>query len=86
MVPGVIYGLCMVTALMCAWLLLQAYNRTRYRLLFWCGVFFSVAALNNIFLVMDKLVFSNVDLTVYRYVVALVGLLILLPGLILERE
>jgi hypothetical protein len=35
---------------------------------------------------MDKLVFSDVDLTVYRYVVALVGLLILLPGLILERE
>lgn len=57
-----------------------------YRLLFWCGLFFSVAALNNIFLVMDKLVFSNVDLIVYRYVVALVGLLILLPGLILERE
>jgi len=35
---------------------------------------------------MDKLVFSNVDLTFYRYVAALVGLLILLPGLILERE
>ena len=86
MVPGVIYGLCMVTALMCAWLLLQAYHRTRYRLLFWCGLFFSVAALNNIFLVMDKLVFSNVDLTFYRYVAAPVGLLILLPGLILERE
>ena len=86
MVPALIYGLCMLTALMCAWLLLQAYQKTRYRLLFWCGLFFSVAALNNIFLVMDKLVFSDVDLTVYRYVVALVGLLILLPGLILERE
>ena len=35
---------------------------------------------------MDKLVFPDVDLTVYRFVVALVGLLILLPGLILERE
>lgn len=86
MVPGVIYGLCMLTALMCAWLLLQAYHKTRYRLLFWCSLFFAVAALNNIFLVMDKLVFPDVDLTVYRYVVALVGLLILLPGLILERE
>lgn len=86
MVPGVVYGLCMLTALMCAWLLLQAYHKTRYRLLFWCSLFFSVAALNNIFLVMDKLVFPDIDLTIYRYVVALVGLLILLPGLILERE
>ena len=48
---------------MCAWLLLQAYHKTRYRLLFWCSLFFSVAALNNIFLVMDKLVFPDVDLT-----------------------
>ena len=86
MVPGLIYGLCMLTALTCAWLLLQAYHKTRYRLLFWCGLFFSVAALNNIFLVVDKLVVPDVDLTVYRYIVALVGLLILLPGLILERE
>jgi hypothetical protein len=86
MLPTLIYGLCMLTALMCAWLLLQAYHRTRYRLLFWCSLFFSVAALNNIFLVLDKVVFPEIDLTVYRYAVALLGLSILLPGLILERE
>jgi hypothetical protein len=76
----------MLTALMCAWLLLQAYHRTRYRLLFWCSLFFSLAALNNILLVADKLVFAEFDLTMYRYAVALVSLFILLPGLILERE
>ncbi|HEX6948057.1 MAG TPA: DUF5985 family protein [Nitrospira sp.] len=86
MVPAVIYGLCMLTALMCAWLLLQAYHKTRYRLLFWCSLFFSIAALNNVFLVVDKLIFSDIDLTVYRYAVALLGLFVLLPGLILERE
>jgi uncharacterized protein DUF5985 len=86
MVPVIVYGLCMLTALMCAWLLLQAYQKTQYRLLFWCSLFFSVSALNNIFLVLDKLVFAEVDLTVYRYAVALMGLFILLPGLILERE
>jgi hypothetical protein len=86
MVPMLIYGLCMVTALMCAWLLLQAYQKTRYRLLFWCSLFFSIAALNNVFLVVDKVMFTETDLTVYRYAVALVGLFILLPGLILERE
>jgi Family of unknown function (DUF5985) len=56
MVPAFVYGLCMVTALMCAWMLMQAYQKTHYRLLFWCGLFFSIAALNNVFLVVDKLI------------------------------
>jgi hypothetical protein len=86
MIQGLVYALCMLTALMCAWLLLQAYQRTHYRLLFWCSLYFSIAALNNVFLVADKVMFPEVDLTVYRYLVALVGLLVLLPGLILERE
>ena len=84
--PIVIYGLCMFTALVCAWFLLQAYRKTRYRLLFWCSVFFSIAAINNVFLVVDKVVLADVDLMVYRYAVALVGLMILLPALILEKE
>jgi hypothetical protein len=86
MVAGIVYGLCMLTALTCAWFLLQAYRKTQYRLLFWCSVFFSISALNNIFLVVDKVMYPNVDLTLYRYLVALSGLCVLLPGLILERE
>ena len=86
MVPAFVYGLCMVTALACAWMLMQAYQKTHYRLLFWCSLFFSIAALNNVFLVVDKLVVPEADLTAYRYGVALLGLLVLLPGLILERE
>lgn len=86
MAPALIYGLCMLTALMCAWLLLQAYHKTQYRLLFWAVLFFSIAALNNVFLVVDKLVFPDTDLTMYRYAVAVIGLLVLWPGLILKRE
>jgi hypothetical protein len=86
MIQGLVYALCMLTALMCAWLLLQAYQRTHYRLLFWCSIYFSIAAMNNVFLVVDKVIYPDVDLTVYRYMVALTGLLVLLPGLILERE
>jgi Family of unknown function (DUF5985) len=86
MIQGLVYGLCMLTALMCAWLLLQAYRKTHYRLLFWCSLFFSISAVNNVFLVVDKVLYPNIDLTIYRYVVALTGLFVLLPGLILERE
>ena len=84
--PIVIYSLCMLTALTCAWLLLQAYRKTRYRLLFWCSVFFCIAAMNNVFLVVDKVLYPDVDLMVYRYAVALSSLLILLPALILETD
>ena len=86
MVASIVYGLCMLTALACAWLLLQAYRKTHYRLLFWCSLFFSISALNNVFLVVDKVMYPVFDLTLYRYVVALEGLCVLLPGLILERE
>ena len=86
MVPAIVYGLCMLTALTCAWLLLQAYRKTHYRLLFWCSLFFSISALNNVFLVVDKVMYPTLDLTLYRYLVALAGLFVLLPGLILERE
>ena len=86
MVPALLYGLCMLTALTCAWLLLRAYQRTHYRLLFWCGLFFSIAALNSMVLVLDKLVFTNLELATLRYAMALIGLSVLLPALILERE
>ena len=86
MVASIVYGLCMVTALTCAWLLLLAYRKTHYRLLFWCSLFFSISALNNVFLVVDKVMYPTLDLTLYRYLVALAGLFVLLPGLILERE
>jgi hypothetical protein len=83
---AVIYGLCTLTALMCAGLLLQAYRRSGYRLLLWAGLFFSVATVNNIFLMVDKLAVPSADLSVYRYGLALLGLSMLLPALIFERE
>jgi hypothetical protein len=83
---AVIYGLCTLTALMCAGLLLQAYRRSRYRLLFWAGLFFCVATVSNMFLMVDKLVVPSADLSIYRYGLALLGLVVLLPALIFERE
>jgi len=80
-----IYGLCALTAFMCAWLLLQAYRRTKYGLLFWTGLFFAVATISNVVLIFDKVVYPEVDLTPYRYAISLLGLCILLPGLIFEK-
>jgi len=84
---GVIYGLCALTALLCAFLLLQAYAKQRYRLLLWSGLCFSGLAVNNLLLVIDKLVFPTaVDLSLWRTATALIAMMVLLYGLIWDAE
>jgi hypothetical protein len=66
--------------------LLSAYARTRFRLLFWSGLCFAGLTVNNVLLVLDKVVFTEVDLTTPRLATALAALLLLLVGLIWERD
>lgn len=81
-----IYILCILTSLACTWLLFGSYRRTRYRLLFWSGACFAVMTLNNLFLLLDKIVFPNIDFLPARLVSALIATLLLLYGLIYEKE
>jgi hypothetical protein len=81
-----IYSLCTLTSLACAWLLLGSYRRTRHRLLFWSGASFVAMTVNNLFLLLDKIVFPDVYLLPVRLVAALVAMLLLLYGLIYEKE
>ncbi|MES2899857.1 MAG: DUF5985 family protein [Pseudomonadota bacterium] len=81
-----IYSLCTLTSLACAWLLLGSYLRTGHRLLFWSGLCFVGMTLNNLLLMLDKLVFPTVDLLPYRLVTALVAVALLVYGLIYEKD
>ncbi len=81
-----VYGLCALTALMCAFLLLRAYGRQRYRLLLWSGLCFSILALNNFLLVVDKLILPAEDLSLWRTGTALIAMMVLLYGLIWDAE
>ena len=81
-----IYSLCALTSLACAWLLLRGYLATRSRMLFWSGLCFVALSLNNLVLVLDKMVFPDQDLSLWRLMLALVALLLLLFGLIWEEE
>jgi hypothetical protein len=83
---GLIYGLCALTALLCAWLLLQAWRRSRYKLLFWSGLCFVGLTVNNFLLVVDKLIFPAVDISTWRLVTGLAPLMVLLYGLIWDAE
>jgi hypothetical protein len=82
------YGLCTLTALFCAVLLLRAYYRSRYKLLLWGGLCFLGLTLNNALLVVDKLIFPEpeVNLFTWRLVAAMVAMLVLLYGIIFDAE
>lgn len=87
MAPSIIYGLCALTALLCAVLLLAAWRRSGYNLLLWSGLCFSGLTLNNILLVADKVIFPvSPDLSVARSAVALLSLSLLLIGLIWDAK
>ncbi|MEW7847419.1 DUF5985 family protein [Massilia aurea] len=82
-----IYTLCMLTSLTCAALLFASYRRTRHRLLFWSAACFAVMTINNLLLILDKVVFpTEVDLMPWRLLTALAACLLLLYGLIYEKE
>lgn len=82
-----IYTLCMLTSLTCAVLLFASYRRTRHRLLFWSGACFAVMSINNLLLIFDKVVFpTQIDLMPWRLLSALVACLLLLYGLIYEKD
>jgi len=82
----IIYGLCAMTAFLCAWLLLQAYRRSRYRLLLWSGLCFVGLTVNNMLVVADNAMGPASDLSTLRLVVGLLAMLVLLYGLIWDAE
>lgn len=82
----IVYVLCTLTSLVCAWLLFRGYLRSRTRLLMWSGLCFAGLSLNNAVLFIDNIVVGNsVDLSVWRLLPALVGVALLCYGLIEEE-
>lgn len=81
-----VYLGCAITSLACALLLLAAYRRQRARLLLWSCVCFAWLAVNNVLLVVDLVLVSDVDLSLARVASALVGLVTLLYGLIYDGQ
>jgi hypothetical protein len=83
-----VYILCALTAAACAALLLRGYKRSGHRLLFWSGLCFVLLFLNNVLLVLDKVIYPGpqLDLSLVRSIVSLLGVGTLLYGLIWESD
>jgi heme/copper-type cytochrome/quinol oxidase subunit 4 len=86
MIGTIVYALCALTSIACAWLLLRGYARTRVRLLLWSGLCFTGLALNNILLFIDVRVLPDVDLSIVRTIPAVIGVLLLVFGLVWETR
>lgn len=82
----VVYGLCVITSATCAGLLLRGYFRSRTRLLLWAGLCFVGLALNNLLLFVDVHVVPMTDMSSWRTLPALAGVLLLLYGMIWETR
>jgi len=80
----VIYLLCVVTSLLCAWLLARAFRRTKSRLLVWCALCFALLAINNLVLAADVLLLPDVDLTLWQLLTSLAAVIVLVYGFIWE--
>lgn len=83
---AIIYSLCALLSLGIACLLWRQHGRTRSRVLFWSACCFSGLTINNILLVLDKLLLPQVDLSLARQLTALLSLSLLLYGLVCEDD
>lgn len=83
----VVYVLCALTSLACALLLLRSWWRARSsRLPLWSALCFIGLFCNNLLLVVDKILFPSVDMTMLTKLPAVVGLAVFLFGLIWEDQ
>jgi hypothetical protein len=81
-----IYSLCALLSFGVALLLWRHHGQTRSRLLFWSALCFSGLTVNNLLLVLDKVLWTDGDLSLLRQLTALASLSLLLFGLVYEDE
>ena len=86
---SLIYILCALTSAACAAMLLRGFLRSRARFLLWSCLCFAALFLNNLMLMIDRVVVPEgrtVFAAEWRSAVALVGLSLLIYGLVWDAE
>jgi hypothetical protein len=84
---AVIYSLCALTSITCLVLLWRSWRASGARLLFWSALCFGALSVNNVLLVIDRVVLpTEVDLGTWRLAWALGAVMLLLFGLVWEED
>jgi cytochrome b subunit of formate dehydrogenase len=84
--PTLVYGLCFATSALCAFLLGRSFRRNRARLLFWSALCFTLLAIVNFVVVLDMLVYPDIDMQAVRLWLSLAAIAVLLFGFIWDEE
>jgi hypothetical protein len=79
-----VYVLCVVTSLLCAFLLARAFRRSKTRLLIWSALCFALLAINNLILAADVLLLPDIDLSILQHLTSLFAVCVLLYAFIWE--
>ena len=79
-----IYLLCVITSLLCAYVLARAYRRAKTRLLAWSALCFALLAVNNLVLAVDILLLPDVDLSILQLLTSLSAVMVLLYAFVWE--
>lgn len=82
----IVYVLCALMSLLCALMLFRGYRRTGTHLLLWSCMCFCLLALNNAVLVIDLVIFPNMNMNgqMWRTILSSSAGSLLLFGLIWE--
>ncbi len=84
--PAIVFVLCFVTSSACAWLLGRSFVRTRARLLLWSSACFALLAGNNFLLMVDLLIFTDVNLRIGRLLFSVAAVAVLIFGFVWDLE
>jgi hypothetical protein len=84
MIAFAVYGLCALTSIGCAALLLRGYARSRSRLLLWSALCFVGLSISNVALVADQTL--AMDLSTVRSLPSLIGVMLLVYGLVWNSD
>jgi len=81
---SLVYILSGVTCLICTVLLFRGFRAKRIPLLLWSALCFSFLTLSNLLLFPDYIIYPDIDLSLIRGSLTLLGICMLLYGLIFE--
>jgi hypothetical protein len=81
-----IYLLCAATSLLVAMMLMRQYVISRTRLLLWSVISFAGLAVNSVLVYVDLVMYTGVDLSMYRSAAGAFAMTVMLYGLIWETR
>lgn len=84
--PTLVYTLCFATSALCAFLLGRSFRLSRSRMLFWSAICFALLAVVNGIVILDMLIFPEIDFRTWRMVITVVAVAVLLFGFIWDED